>query len=98
MAMNAGDASAGSGMALAIFNRMDQLLGPKIPPDALEQARQGWRELAFAIASGVVDHLRSSLEIQSLQVGGSVTLSVASNQATGNITLTQTGATTGLVR
>lgn len=85
MALEAGDAAATRGMSRAIYEQLDALLSPEIEasaPDYLEQARDGWRKLSFAIAGGVVAHILSNMEIYGIQVG---------NQQ-------QTGATAGHVR
>jgi hypothetical protein len=69
-----------------------------VPAADLSKAQNGWKQLAFAIATGVVGHILSNAEISGLAVSGSANLTVANNAATGNVSLTQSGATTGLIR
>ncbi|HEX8720455.1 MAG TPA: hypothetical protein VF736_07490 [Pyrinomonadaceae bacterium] len=90
MGLEAGDAAATRGMSRAIYEQMDAVLSPAfsgLPPAALDEAREGWRKLSFAIAGGVVGYIVSNMEIYDIQVG---------SQQVG--TLTQTGPTTGHVR
>ena len=54
MAMDPGDTNASRGMSKAIYDQLDGLLSPAIPPtppDTLAKARASWKQLAFAIAS-----------------------------------------------
>lgn len=90
MALQAGDQTATAGMTKAIFDKLDETLGPGIEslsPADKEKVREGWRKLAFAIAGGVVAHIAANMEIFGIQVGVQT--------ATG---ATQTGPTTGHVR
>lgn len=90
MALQVGDQAATAGMAKAIFDKLDEALGPNIEsmePAARETVRDGWRKLAFAIAGGVVNHITANMEIFGIQVGVQT--------GTG---ATQTGPTTGHVR
>jgi len=105
MAMQVGDKGATSGMTKDIYDVMDQLMKPGVPPDSLEQARTGWKNLAFAIASGVVTHIKNNMEISGIQAQGSVTTAVTGTVAgtavtgtgTGSVTTNQTGTPTGHV-
>jgi hypothetical protein len=86
MALTAGSAAADSGMAKAIFDQVDQLLAPPLQKavdqdtgdakakaqEALDAARDGWRKLSFSIATGVISHLVSHLEIHGVQATGTV--------------------------
>jgi hypothetical protein len=89
MALQAGDKAATAGMSKAIFDQLDEVLGPGIaslPPDDREKVRDGWRKLAFAVAVGVVSHIVADMEIFGIEVG------VPSESGA-----TQTGPTTGHV-
>jgi hypothetical protein len=81
MAMQIGDLSAGSGMTKAIYDQIAANLEPDLAP--LEEkdrvpVREGWKKLAHAIATGVVNHIQANLQIRNLagsaapelQVGG----------------------------
>jgi len=65
MALNVGNAAATSGMAQSIYLAIDAQLRPPLEaqdpplgPDEIEPIQEKWRELSFAIATGVVHHLR----------------------------------------
>ena len=98
MALQIGDTSASGGMTKSIYDKLNELLSPKVPAADLPKAQDGWKQLAFAIATGVIGHILSNAEVAGLAVGGQVNLPVANNAAAGNVSLAQTGATTGLLR
>lgn len=91
MALVAGSAAADSGMAKAIFEQVDPLLSPPLKQavaqaagdaktqaqQALDAAREGWRKLSFCIATGVIEHLISNLEIHGVQTSGTLNAPVA---------------------
>lgn len=128
MAMTIGTAEANTGMSKDIFAQMDTLLAPPlqkavddasgddakaVAQEALDAARTNWKQLAFAIANGVVTHLIANMEIAGLQATGNVAASV--NGASGpappgphvhtvgltatqqSVTFTQSGSTFGHV-
>jgi hypothetical protein len=86
MAMSIGSADAEDGMAKAIFAPMDQLLSPPlqtavdnatgaakaVAQQALNNARTNWKQLAFAIATGVINHITQNMEIVDIQTTGDV--------------------------
>jgi hypothetical protein len=98
MAMDIGDSGALGGMTKAIYDKLNELLTPKVPADALPAAQAGWKEIAFAVATGVVTHLHDNLAIAGLSVSGTADLTVSGTKATGTVTLIHAGPTTGLVR
>ncbi len=98
MALQIGDEGATNGMAKDIYEQLNELLKAPVPPEDLAKAQKVWKQLAFGIATGVVTHLLANLEVTGLAVAGQVSLPVAANAAAGNVTLNQTGATTGLIR
>ncbi|MFD1213393.1 hypothetical protein ACFQ36_15230 [Arthrobacter sp. GCM10027362] len=91
MALVVGTVDAESGLSKAIFEQMDILLAPPLQQavdnasgeaqakaqEALDAARNGWKQLAFAIATGVVTHLTANLEIVGIQATGDVAAAVA---------------------
>jgi hypothetical protein len=105
MAMQIGDDQASSGMAKSIYDQMDEVMKPTVPPASLEDARKGWKKLAFAIAAGVVTHLKSNMEISNIQTQGDINAAVTgtasgttvTGKATGSLTAKQTGPVTGHV-
>jgi hypothetical protein len=78
-------------MSKAIFDQMDALLSPPLQAavdgatgepkvkaqEALDAARDGWRKLSFAIATGVIDHILSNMEVFGIQTRGNVSASVS---------------------
>ena len=76
------------GMSALIYNELDVLLSPPLQDavdqaegdaknaaqNALDEARIGWQKLAFAVASGVVEHLLANLEIRGVETQGTVTI------------------------
>lgn len=91
MALEIGTAGADSGMTKAIYDKMDALLSPPLQKavddassdakpnaqKALDEARNGWKKMSFAIATGVVGHLLSNLEINGIETRGDVNASAA---------------------
>jgi hypothetical protein len=110
MALTIGSGAADTGMSKAIFDQLDTLLAPPLQavvdaadaagkPAAqatLAAARDGWRHLAFAIATGVVNHLLGNLEVTGVSAGGAVT--VAALNVPAPVTVAQNNNGTGLVR
>ena len=127
MSLLPGSVAADSGMAKAIYDQMDLLLSPhlvaaveqatgdarKQAQEALDGARDGWRKLSFCIATGVISHLRSNLEITGVQTAGAVNAPVSGQTgpaapsqhqhqvglaaAQAGVTFTQSNSGTGLV-
>lgn len=78
------------GMSQNIYLLMDELLSPPLQEaidgatddtrdgaiEALSEARKGWQKLSYAVASGVVEHLRNNLTLQNIQATGNVTINV----------------------
>jgi len=97
MALVIGGVTADTGMTKAIFDQFDALLSPPLQKavddakdadvrdaaqKALDAARDGWKKLAFAIATGVVQHLVANLEVAGVQTSGTVTATVQGQVAT----------------
>lgn len=86
MALDIGTVAADSGMTKAIYDQVDGLLSPPFQnavaqatgdakaqaQQVLDGARDGWRKLSFCIATGVINHLISNLEIHGVQTAGTV--------------------------
>jgi hypothetical protein len=96
MALEIGDQGANGGMTKDIYDKLNEVLKPKVPPANLADAQKGWKDLAFAIASGVVTHIVNNASVTGVSVAGSVTLPVAGGKAAGPVSLAQ-GATPGKV-
>ncbi len=88
--MDAGNEAASSGMSQLIYQEIDRLLSPPLQQavddasadakpgaqEALDEARKGWQKLAYAIAYGVIEHLKSDLVITGIRTRGSVTTNI----------------------
>jgi hypothetical protein len=104
MALDPGDSKASSGMSKSIYDQLNTLLSPSIPAATLPQSQASWQQLAFAIATGVVKHIQSNMEINTIQTGGTISVAIsqlngaaATGTAGGSVTLNQTGSTSGHV-
>ena len=105
MALVIGNQGATSGLTKEIFDQFDAILmsdddKSKLPPDDLEKVRDGWRKLAFAIATGVITHLKTSMEVKGIQASGTINVDVKNGGSTigtanGPVSVTQTGPITG---
>ncbi len=108
-----GTLAADSGLTKAVYDQLDALLALPLQKSvdeataearpaaqqALDAARDGWKKLAFAVASGVVRHLVDNLEVTGVQTGGNVTAVVSGQVAVQNgVVFTQTNSGTGHVR
>jgi hypothetical protein len=93
-----GDETAASGMAKDIYDKLNELLKGPVPASDLADAQKVWKQIAFGVATGVVNHLLANLEITGVSVSGQANLPVAGNAAAGTVTLSQSGTTNGLIR
>lgn len=95
MALVIGSVAADSGLTKAIYDEVSNQLSPPLQKlvdqatgdakagaqQTLDEARDGWRKLSFAVATGVIGHLLSNLEIRGVQTAGSVNAPVSGNCA-----------------
>jgi hypothetical protein len=91
VALVIGSVNADSGMSKAIYDQVDALLSPPLQAavdeatgpakpkaqEALDAARDGWKKLSFAIATGVIGHVVSNMEVVGVQTRGNVNASVS---------------------
>lgn len=98
MALTIGTENADAGMSQAIYLEMDRLLSPPLQEavnqaqgeakaeaqKALDEARKGWRKLAFAIANGVINHIRDNMEVFGITTRGEVTTPLQGNTSVAN--------------
>lgn len=96
MALIIGSDNADSGMSKVIYDQVDALLSPPLQEavddatedakpkaqEALDAARDGWKKLAFAVATGVIGHIRSNMEVFGVQTRGDINASVAGSTGT----------------
>ena len=108
-----GTLAADGGLTKAVYDQLDALLAPSLQKSvdeatpearpaaqqALDAARDGWKKLAFAVASGVVGHLVDNLEVIGVQTAGNVAAAVSGQVAVQNgVVFTQSNNGTGHVR
>jgi hypothetical protein len=80
MALSIGDPAATSGMTKAIYDQLLAALDPGL--EGLEEqdklpVRESWRKIAFAVATGVIDHLLTQLEVHGVRCAGNVSTAVS---------------------
>jgi hypothetical protein len=113
MALTIGNQNATSGMTKDIYDEISAVMeaGLDVDDETLQQMREGWKKLAFAVATGVINHLVANLEISGVQTRGNISAAVSGNTAvasghqhavtlTGtqnNVTFTQSNNGTGRV-
>lgn len=85
MAMEVGNLNAQSGLTRQIFEELRAVYEPDVIDDVdgetLETLRAAWRKLAFAVAKGVVEHLRDNLEIHDVRTRGNVATEISGTTA-----------------
>ncbi len=89
MALDTGNMTANSGMSKAIYDQINSILSPTLGDmanDDMEEIRDSWKKLAYAVAKGVIDHIASNMEIYAIHTQGNVNTS-----ASGSITSALTG-------
>ena len=98
MGLDFGNKNATHGMSKAIYLEIDEQLSPplqmavndatgetkKKAQDALNEARDCWKKLSFAIAKGVVTHIISNMEISGIKTKGNIRATVSGNTSTAN--------------
>jgi hypothetical protein len=91
MGLLKGDITASSGMSKAIYQEVDTLLSPPLQQavdgaegdakekaqEALDKSREGWRKLSYAIAQGVIEHIKANMEIYGVQTQGDINTTVS---------------------
>jgi hypothetical protein len=82
MALSIGDANASSGMTKAIYDQMRAVLESGLDglaEDKKAPIRDNWKKTAFAVATGVIQHLTANLEVYGVHCQGSIQPSVSGN-------------------
>jgi hypothetical protein len=96
MTLSSGPENANSGMSQAIYVEMERLLSPPLQrlvndaegeakvkaQEALDEARNGWKKLSFAIATGVIEHIKSHMVIKEITTQGDINATVSGGTAT----------------
>jgi len=73
MVLEAGNQNADTGMSNAIYKSIEQNLGPAFPDGPTGAVQNGWKKLAYAIAVGIVDHIKDNIEIKGITTSGKIT-------------------------
>lgn len=71
MALEIGNITGTSGMSKEIYDQLNTILSPPLEGMAqedMEKVRDSWQKLAFAIATGVIEHIKSNMEIHGVEV------------------------------
>lgn len=71
MSLNIGNIQATSGMTKEIYEALYNLLSPpmkKMKPEDFEKVKEGWQKLAYSIAKGVVEHIKSNAEVKGVEI------------------------------
>jgi len=90
MALIIGSEEADSGMTKEIYDVMNTLFSPNFQTviddaksedktkaqEALIAAQKGWKQLAYAISKGVIEHIQKNMEVNDINVSGNVTTAV----------------------
>jgi len=84
MALQIGDKNAVSGMSKSIFDELERQLSSGMTSKDLDNVRPSWQKLAFAIATGVIEHITANVEIFGIQTQGNVNATVQGNTGLAN--------------
>jgi len=70
MGLIIGDENASQGMTKAIYDKIRQVMEPidGASSEQLEEIRSSWKKLSYAIAHGVVTHIKSNMEIKKIKL------------------------------
>ncbi len=71
MALDPGNIEASEGMSKAIFDKIDEALSSSLvglDPETLEKVQDGWEKLSYAVAEGVVSHIKNESEVKGVTI------------------------------
>ncbi len=71
MSLKIGNITANTGMSKAIYDQINTVLTPSLDEmseEGMVIIRESWQKLAFAVATGVVEHIKSNMEISGVDV------------------------------
>ena len=93
MPLKTGNISATSGMTKAIYDSIRDELEPieGMGEEDMKLIRKSWRKLSYAIANGVIGHIKSNMEIHGVEVS----ISDVSTNVSVDTCPDETGAGTG---
>jgi hypothetical protein len=87
MTLIIGSEKADTGMSKAIYDELDKSLSTELlkaiddaetadakeaAKTALSKSREGWQKLAYAISKGVINHLKTHMEIKGITTSGTI--------------------------
>jgi hypothetical protein len=88
MSLTIGNQTATTGMSKDIYDKLREALEEGLPPeigeDDLDAMRESWQKIAFAVATGVIEHIKANMEIRGVQAQGDVIASINGNTGTAN--------------
>lgn len=82
MALEIGDQTATLGMTGAIYDQIRAVMEPdleELSEDDLNAIREGWKKLSYAISKGVIEHIKSNMDIYGIETRGDVNATVQGN-------------------
>jgi hypothetical protein len=82
MALSAGNKDATAGMSKAIYDAMREALEAdlaELSEDKRTPIRESWKKMAYAIATGVISHISSNMEVFGITTQGNVSTTVQGN-------------------
>lgn len=98
MGLEPGDITAAGGMSKAIYDALFNNMKGSFPDSKpSEDVCQSWKKLAYSISYGVIEHIKSNMEINGIEVAVSdvsTTVSVTTTCPSGAGTGTGTGSGT----
>jgi hypothetical protein len=102
MPLNAGDNTASAGMAKAIYDTMKAELTPLFASADvdMEPVEKAWKKISYAIAYGVIFHIKNNMEIIGIKTTWSDSTELTGTATEGTTThthpVTLTGPQTGV--
>ncbi|MBU0908826.1 MAG: hypothetical protein KKA54_02820 [Proteobacteria bacterium] len=84
MGLIIGDENATQGMTKAIYDKIRQVMEPidGTSEEQMTDIRSSWKKLSFAIAHGVVSHIKSNMEIKKIKTIDKVSVQGTTGTAT----------------
>ena len=80
MGLEPGDIAATGGMSKSIYDAIFTNMKDNFPDSKpSDDVCQSWKKLAYSIAYGVIEHIKSNMEIKGIATQGNVTIAVKGN-------------------
>jgi hypothetical protein len=82
MALSVGNKDATTGMTKAIYDALREGLEAdlaELSKDQLTPIQESWKKMAYAIATGVISHIASNMEVFGITTQGNVSTTVQGN-------------------